>query len=84
MDKVRYAGDLSQDEVPNLFQAFPEDEPHLEDDLDPIQVTEQPNADDVMLVPKQTTEVGEKSKLQGRQNSKITPSPANRYHLRPR
>ena len=34
MDKVRYAGDLSQDKVPDLLKAYPEDEPEVIDDPD--------------------------------------------------
>ena len=33
MDKVRYAGDLSQDEAPDLLQAYPEEEPIVEDEI---------------------------------------------------
>ena len=33
MDKVRFAGDLSQEEAPNILDAFPVEEPSLDDEL---------------------------------------------------
>ena len=44
MDKVRYAGDLSQDDAPDLLHAYPEEEPNVEDNiLESNQGPEQPN-----------------------------------------
>ena len=34
MDKVRYAGDLSQEEAPEISLAFPETEPIIEEESD--------------------------------------------------
>ena len=32
MDKVRYAGDLSQEDAPDIIRAFPEEEPSIEEE----------------------------------------------------
>ena len=48
MDKVRYAGDLSQDEAPGILQAYPEEEPQV---LDDSLETEQPLSADQNGIP---------------------------------
>ena len=84
MDKVRYAGDLYQDDAPDLLQAFPEEEPNVDDEmLEPSQVAEQPNTC------KQTSP-GIKScdrgmnNLQHKHKAKRAPYSTHRYSLRAR
>ena len=44
MDKVCYAGDLSQEDAPDFLKAFPEEEPIVDDEnFEPSQLGEQPN-----------------------------------------
>ena len=44
MDKVRYAGDLSQDDAPDLLHAYPEEEPIVDDEIfDSNQGPDHPN-----------------------------------------
>ena len=44
MDKVRYAGDLSQDDAPDLLHAYPEEEPNVDDEIfDSNQGPDHPN-----------------------------------------
>ena len=84
MDKVRYANDLSQDDAPDLLQAFPEEEPKVDDEiLKPSQVEEQPN------ICKQTS-LGNRScdrgmnNLQCNHKAKLAPYSTHRYPLRAR
>ena len=85
MDKVRYAGDLSQDDAPDLLQAFPEQEPEIaEGSPEASQVTQKPNTS------KQTelvTSAGDMKikKLQRNQIGMLNPHDqrnAHRYSLR--
>ena len=91
MDKVRYVGDLFQDDTPNILQAFPEDEPVVDDEiLDPSLVSEHPNTC------KQTTPIlGATSKvvksrdpnmniLQGKLKAQSAPVITHTYNLRRR
>ena len=93
MDKVRYAGDLSQEEAPDILNAFPEEEPDIDKDiLDISQDAEQPNTSkpckptEVRKQSTGNTVVGKKSRdnsmpnLQQRQKSDVT----HRYNLRNR
>ena len=87
MDKVRYAGDLSQEDAPDLLQAFPEQEPNVEDEiLEPSQVTDQANTCKQNAL---ATESGDKimNKLQCNHSGMLDPKiqhTTHRYSLRSR
>ena len=93
MDKVRYAGDLSQDDAPDLLQAFPEEEPNVDDEmLEPNQVAEQPNtgkqtARSVLptrsALPTQSCDQG-MNNLQHRHKMRAPQHNTHRYSLRKR
>ena len=97
MDKCRYAGDLSQKDAPELLQAYPEDEPNLEDEtLEGSHVADNPNTAGTLQngrACKQTDRSGcpksgdQRMKLQGKQNlNNIAPyrPRTHRYGLRVR
>ena len=86
MDKVRYAGDLSQDEAPDLLQAFPEEEPIVADEiLDASQLVEQPNTSKQTLPETKSCDRGMNSNsLQRNHIATRKPNHTHRYVLRPR
>ena len=87
MDKVRYAGDLSQEDAPDLLQAFPEEEPIVDDEnLEPSQLGEQPNTSKQTLPETKSRDksMDSSNSLQHKQLPTRTSNQANRYVLRPR
>ena len=87
MDKVRYAGDLSQDDAPDLLQAFPEEEPNFDDEmLEPSQVAEQPNTCKQTSLATKSCEQG-MNNLQRNHKARVAPyiqRSTHRYSLRAR
>ena len=88
MDKVRYAGDLSQDDAPDLLQAFPVEEPNVDDEmLKPIQVAEQLNTCKQTSLGKKSCDRGINNlqrNLQRNHKAKRAPYSTYRYSLRAR
>ena len=87
MDKVRYAGDLSQDDAPDLLQAFPEEEPNVDDEmLEPSQVAEQPNTCKQTSLGSKSCDRGmnKNKNLQRNHKAKRAPYSTHRYSLRSR
>ena len=85
MDKVRYAGDLSQDDAPELLQAFPEEEPNVDDEmLEPSQVAEQPNTSNTCKQTSLATKSGDRVMMQRKHKPMRAPYSTHRYSLRAR
>ena len=91
MDKVRYAGDLSQDDAPNILQAFPEDEPDVDDEiLEPSLAVEHPNTckqtPPILGATSKVVKSCDRSmnKLQGKHKAHSAPISTHRYNLRTR
>ena len=85
MDKVRYAGDLSQEDAP--LQAFPEEEPILdEENEEQSHLSEQLNTSKQTLPENKSRDKSSPSsnKLQHKHLSIRKPDRSHRYVLRPR
>ena len=84
MDKVRYAGDLNQDDSDNIGQAFPDHEPEGEQDIPDEDNLVIPQPTEVSHAQKVNKPTSSSTKMQSKTIAKTDHPVVHKYNLRRR